>query len=153
LTYLNRVATPEINVCTAEDPIEMEVDNFNQVQVIPQIGLNIAECIRSFLRQDPDIIMVGEIRDLETGKMAIPSTLHTNGAIVTIQRFIDLGLPTFLINSSLRMVKKNCPHWKVQVPADNNKWDVLLDGEELFMPESFYQSKWGPQDRRCRNLL
>jgi general secretion pathway protein E len=74
-TSLNRVATPDVNVCTAEDPIEMEIDNFNQVQVNPQIGFSFAECIRAFLRQDPDIIMVGEIRDRDTGEMAIQSSL------------------------------------------------------------------------------
>ena len=153
-TSLNRVATPDVNVCTAEDPIEMEVDSFNQVQVNPQVGLNFADCIRSFLRQDPDIIMVGEIRDFETGEMAIQSsltghlvfsTLHTNGALATIQRLIDLGLPTFLINSSLsgilaqRLVKKLCSHCKKAVPADHDKWKVLLDGEKLNIPEFFYE--------------
>lgn len=152
-TTLNKVATPEVNVCTAEDPIEMEVDTFNQIQVNPQIGLTFAECIRAFLRQDPDIIMVGEIRDFDTGEMAIQSsltghlvfsTLHTNGALATIQRLIDLGLPTFLINSSLsgilaqRLVKKLCSHCKQQVPADKNKWETLLDGEKVPMPEFFY---------------
>lgn len=152
-TTLNKVATPEVNVCTAEDPIEMEVDTFNQVQVNTSIGLTFAECIRAFLRQDPDIIMVGEIRDFETGEMAIQSsltghlvfsTLHTNGALATIQRLIDLGLPTFLINSSLsgilaqRLVKKLCSHCKTQVPADKNKWETLLDGEKVPMPEFYY---------------
>lgn len=152
-TTLNKVATPDVNVCTAEDPIEMEVDSFNQVQVNSQIGLNFAECIRSFLRQDPDIIMVGEIRDFETGEMAIQSsltghlvfsTLHTNGALATIQRLVDLGLPTFLINSSLsgilaqRLVKRLCPHCKQPVPIDQNKWSSLLDGEELPMPEKIF---------------
>lgn len=155
-TTLSIVATPDVNVCTAEDPIEMEVDTFNQVQVNPQIGLNFAECIRAFLRQDPDVIMVGEIRDLATGEMAIQSsltghlvfsTLHTNGALATIQRLIDLGLPTFLINSSLsgilaqRLVRKLCPHCKVQVPTDKSKWQTLLDGEELPMPETIYEAR------------
>lgn len=153
-TTLNKVATPEVNVCTAEDPIEMEVDNFNQVQVNSQIGLNFAECIRSFLRQDPDIIMVGEIRDFETGEMAIQSsltghlvfsTLHTNGALATIQRLVDLGLPTFLINSSLtgilaqRLVKRLCLHCKKAVPVDANRWAALLDGEELPMPSQVFE--------------
>jgi len=154
-TSLNRVATPDVNVCTAEDPIEMEADAFNQVQVNPAIGLNFAECIRSFLRQDPDIIMVGEIRDFETGEMAIQSsltghlvfsTLHTNGALATIQRLVDLGLPTFLINSSLtgilaqRLIKKLCPHCKRSVPLDKNKWDALLDGEEYLPPKFIFEA-------------
>lgn len=153
-TTLNKVATPEVNVCTAEDPVEMEVDTFNQVQVNPQIGLTFAECIRSFLRQDPDIIMVGEIRDFETGEMAIQSsltghlvfsTLHTNGALATIQRLVDLGLPTFLINSSLsgilaqRLVKRLCNHCKKSVPTNPEKWAALLDGEELPMPSHIYE--------------
>ncbi len=153
-TSLSIVATPDVNVCTAEDPIEMEIDAFNQVQVAPQIGLGFAECIRSFLRQDPDIIMVGEIRDYETGEMAIQSsltghlvfsTLHTNGALATIQRLVDLGLPAFLINSSLtgilaqRLVKKLCSHCKKPVPANKDKWLTLLDGENLPVPQHFYE--------------
>jgi general secretion pathway protein E len=133
----------------------MEVDSFNQVQVNSQIGLNFAECIRAFLRQDPDIIMVGEIRDFETGEMAIQSsltghlvfsTLHTNGALATIQRLVDLGLPTFLINSSLtgilaqRLVKRLCPHCKKAVPTDKNKWEALLDGETLPMPAVVFEA-------------
>jgi general secretion pathway protein E len=162
-TSLNQVATPDVNVCTAEDPIEMEADAFNQVQVNPAIGLNFAECIRSFLRQDPDIIMVGEIRDFETGEMAIQSsltghlvfsTLHTNGALATIQRLVDLGLPTFLINSSLtgilaqRLIKKLCPHCKRSVPLDKNKWEALLDGEE-FLPPKFIFEAVGCEE--CKN--
>ena len=149
------MATPDVNVCTAEDPIEMEADAFNQGQVNPAIGLNFAECIRSFLRQDPDIIMVGEIRDFETGEMAIQSsltghlvfsTLHTNGALATIQRLVDLGLPTFLINSSLtgilaqRLIKKLCPHCKRSVPLDKNKWEALLDGEEFTPPKFIFEA-------------
>lgn len=154
-TSLMKVATPDVNVCTAEDPVEMEVDNFNQVQVNAQIGLTFAECIRSFLRQDPDIIMVGEIRDLETGEMAIQSsltghlvfsTLHTNGALATIQRLIDIGLPSYLINSSVsgilaqRLVKKLCSHCKTQKPMDPEKWKTLLDGEELEMPATCFEA-------------
>lgn len=155
-TTLNKVATPDVNVCTAEDPIEMEVDNFNQVQVNPTIGLGFADCVRSFLRQDPDIIMVGEIRDLETGEMAIQSsltghlvfsTLHTNGALATIQRLIDLGLQTFLINSSLvgilsqRLVRKLCTNCKELAPTDKDKWIALMEGDSLAMPEKVYQAK------------
>lgn len=154
-TTLNKIATPDVNICTAEDPIEMEVDSFNQVQVNSQINLGFADCIRAFLRQDPDIIMVGEIRDHETGEMAIQSsltghlvfsTLHTNGALATIQRLIDLGLPTFLLNSSLsgilaqRLVKRLCPHCKKQVPVDANKWNAMLDGEDFPMPETVFEA-------------
>jgi general secretion pathway protein E len=153
-TTLNKIATPDVNVCTAEDPIEMEVDTFNQVQVNSQIGLGFADCVRAFLRQDPDIIMVGEIRDHDTGEMAIQSsltghlvfsTLHTNGALATIQRLIDLGLPTFLLNSCLsgilaqRLVKKLCPHCKKEVPVDHDKWHSILDGESLPLPEKVFE--------------
>jgi general secretion pathway protein E len=155
-TTLNIVATHDVNVCTAEDPIEMEVDTFNQVQVNQQIGLDFAGCIRSFLRQDPDIIMVGEIRDLETGEMAIQSsltghlvfsTLHTNGALATIQRLVDLGLQTFLINSSLlgilaqRLVRKLCSNCKEQVPTDPDKWAILVDDDSIPMPSHVFQAK------------
>lgn len=155
-TTLSMVASPDVNVCTAEDPIEIEVDALNQVQVQSSIGLNFAECIRAFLRQDPDIIMVGEIRDQETGEMALQSsltghlvfsTLHTNGALATIQRLIDLGLPTFLINSSLtgilaqRLVRKLCPHCKQEVPTDKSKWAALLDGAQLPMPATIFEAR------------
>ncbi len=154
-TTLSLVATPDVNICTAEDPVEMEVDALNQVQVNPQIGLTFAECIRSFLRQDPDIIMVGEIRDLETGEMAIQSsltghlvfsTLHTNGALATIQRLIDIGLPTYLLNSSIsgilaqRLVKKLCPSCKELTPADRDKWESLIDGEKIESPNEYYRA-------------
>ncbi len=149
-TTLNKVATPDVNVCTAEDPIEMEVDSFNQVQINTTLGLTFAECIRSFLRQDPDVIMVGEIRDLETAEMAIQSsltghlvfsTLHTNGALATIQRMIDLGVPSYLLNSSItgilaqRLIKKLCPHCKEKRPTDKSQWEALMTGESLPMPE------------------
>lgn len=155
-TTLNKIATPDVNVCTAEDPIEMEVDNFNQVQVNPQINMGFADCVRSLLRQDPDVIMVGEIRDRETGEMALQasltghmvfSTLHTNGALATIQRLVDLGLPTFLINSSLvgilsqRLVRKLCVHCKELAPTDRDKWALLMEGDTLAMPEQSYQAK------------
>jgi general secretion pathway protein E len=98
--------------------------------------------------------MVGEIRDRDTGEMAIQSsltghlvfsTLHTNGALATIQRLVDLGLPSFLINSSLsgilaqRLVKKLCPHCKKEVPVDPDKWAALLDGEEMITPKTIFE--------------
>ncbi len=154
-TTLSLVATPDVNICTAEDPVEMELDPLNQVQVNPQIGLTFAECIRSFLRQDPDIIMVGEIRDLETGEMAIQSsltghlvfsTLHTNGALATIQRLVDIGLPTYLLNSSItgilaqRLVKKLCPSCKELTTSDPDKWASLVDGEKIIPPETYFRA-------------
>jgi general secretion pathway protein E len=120
---LKTVATPEVNVVTIEDPIEMVHDKFNQVSVQPQIGITFGSTLRTILRQDPDIIMVGEIRDLETAENAVQaaltghlvfSTLHTNDAPSTITRLMDLGVPSYLISSTIigvmaqRLVRKIC---------------------------------------------
>ena len=120
---LKRVATEEVNVSTVEDPIEMIEPSFNQTQVQPQLDFNFAEGLRALMRQDPDIIMVGEIRDLETAEMAIQaaltghlvfSTLHTNDAPSAITRMMELGVPSYLINATLlgvlaqRLVRTLC---------------------------------------------
>jgi general secretion pathway protein E len=125
---LRRLATDEVNVCTIEDPIEMIQPAFNQTQVQPLIDLNFAEGLRSLMRQDPDIIMVGEIRDLQTADMAIQasltghlvfSTLHTNDSASAITRLNDLGVAPYLIGSTLigvlaqRLVRTLCPSCKV----------------------------------------
>ena len=122
---LKTVAVPEVNVVTIEDPIEMVHDKFNQVSVQPQIGVTFGSTLRTILRQDPDIIMVGEIRDLETAENAVQaaltghlvfSTLHTNDAPSTITRLLDLGVPSYLISSTIigvmaqRLVRKICKH-------------------------------------------
>ena len=122
LKYLSK---PEVNIVTVEDPIEMVFEDFNQVQVRPQIEVTFATTLRTVLRQDPDIIMVGEIRDGETADNAIQaaltghlvlSTLHTNDAPSSITRLLDLGVPHFLITSTLigilaqRLVRENCKH-------------------------------------------
>jgi len=124
---LKRLATPEVNVCTIEDPIEMVEPAFNQMQVQPAIGVDFATGVRTLLRQDPDIIMVGEIRDRDTAEMAVQaaltghlvlSTLHTNDAPTAITRLLDLGVPGYLINSTVlgvmaqRLVRTLCPHCK-----------------------------------------
>ncbi len=124
---LKRVATDEVNVCTIEDPIEMIEPAFNQTQVQPGIDLSFAEGLRALMRQDPDIIMVGEIRDLETAEMAIQasltghlvfSTLHTNDAASAITRLTDLGVPPYLISATVigvlaqRLVRTLCPSCK-----------------------------------------
>jgi type II secretory ATPase GspE/PulE/Tfp pilus assembly ATPase PilB-like protein len=110
---LNHINQPEVNIQTAEDPVEYMLKGINQMQMIPEIGLTFARALRCYLRQDPDIIMVGEIRDLETAEIAIEaaltghlmfSTLHTNDAPGTVTRFIDMGIQPFLISSSLLMV-------------------------------------------------
>jgi general secretion pathway protein E len=122
---LKTVATPEVNVVTIEDPIEMVNDKFNQVSVQSQIGITFGSTLRTILRQDPDIIMVGEIRDLDTAENAVQaaltghlvfSTLHTNDAPSAITRLLDLGVPPYLISSTIigvmaqRLVRKICKH-------------------------------------------
>ncbi len=122
---LKTVAVPEVNVITVEDPIEMVHDRFNQVAVQPQVGVTFGSTLRTILRQDPDIIMVGEIRDLETAENAVQaaltghlvfSTLHTNDAASAVTRLLDLGLPAYLISSTVvgimaqRLVRKVCKH-------------------------------------------
>ncbi len=132
-TTLKQLATPEVNVCTIEDPIEMVEPSFNQMQVQPQIDLHFADGVRALMRQDPDIIMVGEIRDLETAEMAIQaaltghlvlSTLHTNDAPTAVTRLLNLGVPPYLFNSVVlgvmaqRLVRTLCKHCKEKVPFD-----------------------------------
>lgn len=124
---LNFIMTPKKNIITIEDPVEYQISGINQVQVKPKIGLAFAEGLRSFLRQDPDIIMVGEIRDLETAEICIRaaltghlvlSTLHTNDAPSAITRLVDIGLEQYLVASGLillmaqRLVRKLCPKCK-----------------------------------------
>jgi general secretion pathway protein E len=138
---LRSLAQPEVNVCTVEDPIEMVVPQFNQMQVQTNIGLDFATGIRTLMRQDPDIIMVGEIRDLETAEMAIQaaltghlvlSTLHTNDAPSAITRLVDLGVPGYLINSTVlgvlgqRLIRTLCPHCKERVAVDESAWHELV---------------------------
>ena len=148
------LATPEVNVSTVEDPIEMVEDSFNQTQVHAAIGLDFASGVRTLLRQDPDIIMVGEVRDQETGQMAIQaaltghlvlSTLHTNDAPTAITRLLDLGLPSFLIKSTLlgvmaqRLVRTLCPHCKAETSIDQQAWDNLVKPWKAPLPEKVYQ--------------
>ncbi len=124
---LNMIKSPQKNVITIEDPVEYRIEGVNQVQEVPSIGLNFARGLRAFLRQDPDIIMVGEIRDMETADMAIRSalvgrlvlsTLHTNDAIGAISRLLDLDVEPFLVSATLimviaqRLVRKLCPNCK-----------------------------------------
>jgi general secretion pathway protein E len=126
---LKRLATDEVNVCTIEDPIEMIEPAFNQTQVQPALDMGFAEGLRALMRQDPDIIMVGEIRDLATAEMAIQaaltghlvfSTLHTNDAASAITRLTDLGVPPYLIGATVigvlaqRLARTLCPACKVR---------------------------------------
>ena len=146
---LKRLATPDVNVCTVEDPIEMIAPELNQMQVHQAIELDFASGVRTLLRQDPDIIMIGEIRDLETAQMAVQasltghlvlSTLHTNDAPSAITRLLDLGVPHYLIQSTLngvlaqRLVRTLCPHCKKPAPLDEDGWAVLADGLDIAKP-------------------
>jgi type IV pilus assembly protein PilB len=137
ITLINE---PDVNIMTAEDPVEYHLDGINQVQVRSEIGLNFASALRAFLRQDPNIIMVGEIRDLETAEIAIRaaltghlvlSTVHTNDAPATINRLVDMGIQPFLVASSLnlivaqRLVRKICPYCKLEDNGDQRRADFL----------------------------
>jgi general secretion pathway protein E len=153
---LKVLATPDINVCTVEDPIEMVSPEFNQMQVQPAIDLDFAAGVRTLLRQDPDIIMVGEIRDLETAQMAVQasltghlvlSTLHTNDAPSALTRLLDLGVPNYLIQSTLsgivaqRLVRTLCPHCKAEAALDVQAWAALTHRWHLAPPEKLYGPK------------
>jgi type IV pilus assembly protein PilB len=132
---LNRVNVPGVNIMTAEDPVEYNLEGINQVQVKEDVGLTFAAALKAFLRQDPNIVMVGEIRDLETGSIAtkaaltghlVLSTLHTNDAPSTINRMVDMGLEPFLVATSTnlivaqRLVRRICKNCKtaVEYPAE-----------------------------------
>ncbi len=152
---LKSLYRPERNLCTIEDPIEMVEPEFNQMQVNHNIGVDFASGIRTLLRQDPDIIMVGEIRDLETAEMAIQSaltghlvlsTLHTNDAASAITRLMDIGVPPYLINATLigvvaqRLVRKLCIHCKEPVAIDDLTWHALSHPWPLERPQQVYRS-------------
>lgn len=151
---LRMLATPEVNVCTIEDPIEMVEPAFNQMQVQHNIGLGFAEGIRTLMRQDPDIIMAGEIRDIETAEMTIQaaltghlvlSTLHTNDAPSAITRLLDLGVPSYLIHSTVlgimaqRLVRTLCSHCKVPEPITDDDWRALVGSFKFPKPEYIYR--------------
>jgi type IV pilus assembly protein PilB len=137
-TGLNILNTTERNISTAEDPVEINLEGINQVQVNPKVGLTFAEALRSFLRQDPDIVMVGEIRDLETAEIGIKaaqtghlvlSTLHTNSAPETLTRLLNMGVPAFNVATTVsliiaqRLARRLCASCKK--PADDIPDDIL----------------------------
>jgi len=139
-SLLKVLSTSEVNISTIEDPIEMVYEGFNQSAANPQIGCTFANSLRTLLRQDPDIIMVGEIRDLETAENAIQaaltghlvlSTLHTKDAPSSITRLLDLGVQPFLTNATLlgviaqRLVRKVCPHCKELYPLSRDECYIL----------------------------
>ncbi|GLR12006.1 GspE/PulE family protein [Chitinimonas viridis] len=154
-TTLKQLATEEVNVCTVEDPIEMIETSFNQMQVQPMIDLTFAEGVRTLLRQDPDIIMVGEIRDRETADMAIQaaltghlvlSTLHTNDAPSAVTRLLELGVPPYLVSSTLvgvmaqRLVRTLCPHCKQPGTPLEAEWNALVAPWKAALPKTAYKA-------------
>ena len=150
------LARPELNVCTIEDPIEMVEPQFNQMQVQTIIGVDFASGVRTLLRQDPDIIMVGEIRDRETAGVAIQaaltghlvlSSLHTNDASSAITRLLDIGVEHYLLNATLlgvlaqRLVRTLCPHCRHRESVDVQAWQDLVRPHERACPESAFVSQ------------
>ncbi|HHO59248.1 MAG TPA: type II/IV secretion system protein [Thiotrichales bacterium] len=151
---LKLLAKPEVNVCTVEDPIELVEPAFNQMQVQKNIELDFSSGVRTLLRQDPDIIMIGEIRDRETAEIAIQaaltghlvlSTLHTNDAPTAITRLLDIGAPAFLIQSSVlgvmaqRLVRTLCPHCKQATEISDEAWQELVKPWKAEKPKTVYR--------------
>jgi general secretion pathway protein E len=166
-TTLKTLATPEVNVCTIEDPIEMVDPRLNQMQVQPEIDVTFASGVRALMRQDPDIVMVGEIRDLETADMAVQaaltghlvlSTLHTNDSPTSITRLLDLGVPAYLLNATVigvmaqRLVRTLCNHCKEKVPFQRDEerqmWVTMCSPFKATPPDEV----WRPVGCvECRN--
>ena len=154
-TTLKNLATSEVNLCTIEDPIEMVEPAFNQMQVQHNIDLTFASGVRALMRQDPDIIMIGEIRDLETAEMAIQaaltghlvlSTLHTNDAPSAISRMLELGVPHYLLKATIlgvmaqRLVRTLCSHCKAPVALDETDWQSLTRPWQAPVPAGAHQA-------------
>lgn len=154
---LKQLSDDSVNVCTLEDPIEMIEPRFNQMQVQPQLDLDFVQGVRALMRQDPDIIMIGEVRDLQTAEMAVQAaltghlvlaTLHTNDAPSAIVRLLDLGLPFYLIQSTLlgvmaqRLVRLLCPHCKKEVQTDEcmqQTWEELVFPYKISAPPTMFE--------------
>ncbi|WP_018275593.1 GspE/PulE family protein [Teredinibacter turnerae] len=150
---LRQLATEQVNVSTIEDPIEMVEEAFNQTQVQHNIEFDFAAGIRTLMRQDPDIIMVGEIRDRETAQMAVQaaltghlvlSTLHTNDAASAITRLLDLGVPSYLLRSTVlgvmaqRLIRTLCPHCKSESTISSGDWENLVRPWKVARPPKVY---------------
>lgn len=160
---LNRINSPKINITTVEEPIEMVHESFNQIAVQPQIGISFGSILRNILRQDPDVIMIGEMRDLETAENAVQasltghfvlSTLHTNDAPTAIMRLIELGIPHFLLQSTLvgilaqRLVRKICNYCKEPIEMDGERLRGM--GLDVGSASSFKLFR-GKGCEKCRN--
>ncbi|AKJ05718.1 type II secretion system protein E (GspE) [Archangium gephyra] len=160
---LSRINTPDLNILTVEDPVEYQLKGIGQMAISPKIGLTFAQGLRSFLRQDPDVIMVGEIRDKETAEIAIQasltghlvfSTVHTNDAASAITRLVDMGVEPFLVASSLtavlaqRLVRRVCPDCRVQYsPTDEELKELTLNRatlKERYGVEKIYKATGCP---------
>ncbi len=169
---INRINQPNINILTAEDPVEYEIGGIHQVHVQPKIGLTFASALRAFLRQDPDVVMVGEIRDKETVDIAINasltghlvlSTIHTNDAAGAVTRMVDMGVEPFLIRSSLigilaqRLVRVLCPACKQPYPAEDFELEELGLSRERQEARSRRkadtQSRYFPRNVLARDVL
>lgn len=155
---LNKRLSSEINIVTIEDPVEYQIPGMNQVQVKPEIGLTFAAALRAFLRQDPDVILVGEVRDLETAEICIRasltghlvlSTLHTNDAVTAVTRLIDIGIPSYLVAGSIgivaaqRLIRVLCPHCK-----EPYKIDAKTKDQYGIQSETLYKAKGCPECRK-----
>lgn len=156
-SILYKVNKPEVNIQTLEDPVEIRIDGVNQVQVNPEVGLTFANGLRSFLRQDPDIIMVGEIRDEETASLAVQaslvgrmvySTLHTNSAVSAFTRLLDMGVQKYMLLSTLRLIvaqrliRTLCPHCKQKSNLTEIDKNIINEALES-MPRDFYKTQFG----------
>jgi general secretion pathway protein E len=163
-TTLKALATSEVNVCTVEDPIEMVEASFNQMQVQPGIDLSFADGVRALMRQDPDIVMIGEIRDLETAEMAIQaaltghlvlSTLHTNDAPSAVMRLLELGVPYYLLEATLigimaqRLVRTLCPQCKApDGELNDDVWNNIAGSWDMPRPQTVYRPIGCPECRQ-----
>ena len=149
---LNKISEKNVNIITVENPVEYHIDGIEQMQVNEKVGYTFARILRNILRHDPDVIMVGEIRDQETAKIAIESaltghfvlsTLHTNSASTTVSRLLEMGIEPYLITDTLlgvlaqRLVRKNCPHCLMEETVDPHIYDVL----GISKKEKFYRGK------------
>ncbi|MFH1453288.1 MAG: GspE/PulE family protein [Armatimonadota bacterium] len=149
----NRIKSVEKNTISIEDPVEYQVDDITQVQINHEIGLTFAKVLRSILRQDPDIVLVGEMRDLETADIAVHaaltghlviSTLHTQDTATAIARLLDMGIHSYLINSAIRgvisqrLVRKICPNCKKEIPTPLDLWKVAF-GSQYTVPEKIFK--------------
>jgi general secretion pathway protein E len=151
---LTTINNPDINIITIEDPVEYQIEGIGQIQVNPKIGLNFANGLRSIVRQDPDVILVGEIRDLETAEVGIQSaltghlvfsTLHTNDSASAVTRLIDMGIEPFLVSSSVmailaqRLVRVVCDECKEAYIADEESLDSIGITPEMAAGRNIYR--------------